>query len=95
MPNVFHFSSRQNPAWSVIFALLLTLSAALTLEAQERRVVSTSISPGANPAATTLGVGPAYHPSRVLVRFRTGAPLLFSRARGRPVRSQTPLTFFW
>ena len=56
MPNVFHFSSRQNPAWSLIFAMLLALSAALTLQAQELRVVSTSISPGANPAATTLGV---------------------------------------
>ena len=86
MPNVFHFSSRQNPAWSVIFALLLTLSAALTLEAQERRVVSTSVSPGANPAATALGVGPAYHPSRVLVRFRTGAPPAFLPRSG-PTRA--------
>ena len=97
-----HFLVRRRiPPGALAVSLGFALGAALApcaLEAQALTVVSTSVSPDGREAqvATNVGVGaPAHHPSRVLVRFRTGAPLLFSRARGRPVRSQTPLTFFW
>src|SRR5260370_31498589 len=49
-------------------------------------VVSTSISLDNRgvPVAATVGAGPAYHPARVLVRFRHGAPAVFLPGSGAP-----------
>jgi len=48
--------------------------------------VSTSISLDNRgvPVAATVGAGPAYHPARVLVRFRHGAPAVLLPGSGAP-----------
>jgi subtilisin family serine protease len=69
--------------------LPLALLTALAVPAlgQAPFVVSTSVSQDDRGAAavTTVGLGaPAYHPSRVLVRFRNGAPVGFLPGSGPP-----------
>jgi subtilisin family serine protease len=86
-------SERRNRPWFPAAFLPLVLLAASTVPAlgQTRKAhfVSTSVSQddrGA-AAATTAGLGAAaYHPSRVLVRFRDGAPVGFLPGSG-PARA--------
>src|SRR3989442_4829447 len=99
MPGVFAASLRQAQLWSAAVPLSFTLCAALmpqALEAQAPYSVSTSVSTDGRGGvvATTVGAGPAYHPSRVLVRFRNGAPSNFLPGSG-PARAfpGTPNTF--
>ncbi|MBI3695884.1 MAG: S8 family serine peptidase [Acidobacteria bacterium] len=81
-------SGRRYRPWSASVILSFTLCAALTpraLEAQGRVIVSTSVDRderGAVVATTVGGAGPAYHPSRVLVRFRNGARIDFLPGSG-------------
>src|SRR5437016_9737352 len=79
-------SSRQTRMWSASIIISITFGAALTLHGQGLPTVSTSISIDnqGNAVATTVGAGPSYHPSRVLVRFRNGAPGAFLPGSGPP-----------
>jgi subtilisin family serine protease len=80
-------SERKTHARLPVALLPLALLTASTVPAlaQAPFVVSTSVSlngPGA-AAVTTVGLDdPAYHPSRVLVRFRNGAPVGFLPGSG-------------
>ncbi len=72
--------SRHPSVLTSLVVLLCTGFGHRVLEAQALTVVTTSVSPGGREAqvATTVGDGtPAYHPSRVLVRFRHGPPADF------------------
>ena len=82
-------SERRNRFRFPVALLPLALFTALAIPAlaQAPFVVSTSISQDDRGAAavTTVGAGaPAYHPSRVLVRFRNGAPVGFLPGSGPP-----------
>ncbi len=84
-------SERRNRALFPVGLLPLALLTASTVPAlaQAPFVVSTSVSRDDRGAAavTTVGLGaPAYHPSRVLVRFRNGAPVDFLPGSG-PARA--------
>jgi len=77
MVHAFASSRRLRPR-SVVIALLVLLSpflAPCALDAQGLTSVSTSVSPGEREAMVAARDGRlAHHPSRVLVRFRTGSP---------------------
>src|SRR2546425_1072684 len=82
-------SERRTHARFPVALLPLALITSLTVPAlaQAPFVVSTSVSRDDRGAAavTTVGLGaPAYHPSRVLVRFRNGAPVGFLPGSGPP-----------
>jgi len=91
-PKKRHILSRRWSGTVVLVSLVLYgADAALTpqaLEAQTHRVsTSVSLNEHGVPVATTVGTGaPAYHPSRVLVRFRNGAPRGFLPGSG-PARA--------
>ncbi len=76
MRHMFRCFHRRQLA-EVVVGAALTLAAVISAPAQEKQVVSTSISfdAGGHPMLSGEGAGPAaHHPSRVLVRFRNGVP---------------------
>jgi subtilisin family serine protease len=83
-------SERRHRPWFpvALFPLVLLTASTVPALAQAPFVVSTSVSQGKRGVAvTTAGLGtPAYHPSRVLVRFRDGAPFGFLPGSG-PARA--------
>jgi subtilisin family serine protease len=89
MPHPSRASERRNRRRPAVGVLPLALLVALTVPAlaQAPFGVSTSVFPddrGAR-AVTTVGVdGLDYHPTRVLVRFRNGAPVGFLPGSGPP-----------
>src|SRR6266545_3114911 len=88
MPHHFAFRWRCR-SWFTTVTVGIGLCVPFTqraLEAQATQTLSTSVSidAGGNAVIATAGDGPAYHPARVLVRFRNGARAGFLPGSGPP-----------